>query len=64
MPATLESKSRKLTVKASLGSKKRSLRVVASKANKASIMKKPFAYLIGCIDGVPDLSKRKGYSTK
>jgi hypothetical protein len=53
-----------LTVKASLGSKKRSLRVAASKANKASIMKKPFAYLIGCIDGVPDLSKRKGYSTK
>jgi hypothetical protein len=64
MPATLETKSRKLTSKANLGSKKRSVRVAASKANKAGILKKPFAYLIGCIEGAPDLSKRKGYSTK
>jgi hypothetical protein len=29
---------------------------------KTPLSKKPFAYLIGCIEGAPDLSTRKGYN--
>ena len=62
MPSILETKSLKLTAKTKHSSKKNILRTVVLKTSKPDILKKPFAYLIGCIEGAPDLSKRKGYS--
>ena len=62
MPSILETKSLKLTAKTKHSSKKNILRTIVLKTSKPDILKKPFAYLIGCIEGAPDLSKRKGYS--
>jgi hypothetical protein len=62
MPSILETKSLKLTAKTKHSSKKTILRTVGLKTANPDILKKPFAYLIGCIEGAPDLSKRKGYS--
>jgi hypothetical protein len=62
MPSALATKSLKSTAKTKHSSKKNMLRTVVLKTSKPDIFKKPFAYLIGCIEGAPDLSKRKGYS--
>ena len=62
MPSILETKSPKSTAKTKHGSKKNIRRTVVLKTSKPDLFRKPFAYLIGCIEGAPDLSKRKGYS--
>jgi hypothetical protein len=62
MPSILETKGLKLTAKTKHSSKKNIPRTVVLKTSKRDILKKPFAYLIGCIEGAPNLSKRKGYS--
>ena len=63
MTATLEKKSKKISVSAKVDFKKSASRSVVNKSLKTKLSKKPFAYLIGCIEGAPDLSTRKGYNT-
>lgn len=62
MAYIIENKSLKLTSQKKHSSKKNILRTLVSKNSKPENFKKPFAYLIVCIEGAPDLSKRKGYS--
>jgi hypothetical protein len=63
MTATLEKKPRKLSVSRKVGFKKHTSGSVVTKPPKTPLSKKPFAYLIGCIEGTPDLSSRKGYNS-
>jgi len=63
MPATLDKKPRKISASAKVRAKKSGGESFAAKPSKTLLSKKPFAYLIGCIEGAPDLSTRKGYHT-
>ena len=45
-----------------VGFKKHTRGSVVTKSPKTLLSKKPFA-LIGCIEGTPDLSSRKGYNS-
>jgi hypothetical protein len=63
MTATLEKKPRKISVCGKVGLKKHASGSVVTKSPKKPLSKKPFAYLIGCIEGTPDLSSRKGYNS-
>jgi len=63
MPATLVKKPREISASAKVRVKKRAGESGAAKPLKSPLSKKPFAYLIGCIEGAPDLSTRKGYNT-
>jgi len=63
MIATLEKKPQKTSVSGKVGFKKPASGSVVTKSPKTPLSKKPFAYLIGCIEGTPDLSSRKGYNS-
>ena len=63
MPVTLDKKPQKISANAKVRVQKRAGRSFAAKSPKTLLSKKPFAYLIGCIEGAPDLSTRKGYTT-
>jgi hypothetical protein len=63
MTATLEKKPQKISVSGKVGFKKPASGSVVTKSPKTPLSKKPFAYLIGCIEGTPDLSSRRGYNS-
>jgi hypothetical protein len=63
MPVTLEKKPQKIPANSKGRFKKGPCGFVTPKSPKTTLSKKPFAYLIGCIEGSPDLSSRKGYSS-
>ncbi len=59
MPSALVKKPWKMSASAKVRVEKRAGDSAAAKPLKTSLSKKPFAYLIGCIEGAPDLSTRR-----